>query len=125
MHPKGPSMLIKWPSKEDECWVALNNVIMVLKLPKSIQSGGNLTFDENDITDVISMKNYFFPEFSYEPFILSYFKTMFKMILNSFPLIFQDMKAKVDFVIHCIRKRLTSLLFLKIRISNIVSSFSH
>ena len=118
-------MLIKWPSKEDECWVALNNVIMVLKLPKSIQSGGNLTFDENDITDVISMKNYFFPEFSYEPFILSYFKTMFKMILNSFPLIFQDMKAKVDFVIHCIRKRLTSLLFLKIRISNIVSSFSH
>ena len=36
------------------------------------------------------------------------------MILNSVPLIFQDMKAKVNFVICCIKKRLTSLLFLKL-----------
>ena len=57
------------------------------------------------------MKESFFPEFSYEPFIRSYFKIMFKMILNSFPLIFQDIKAKVDFVIYCIKKRLTPLLF--------------
>ena len=49
MHPKGPSMLFKWPLKEDECWVALNNVIKVLKPPKSNQSGRNFTFDENDI----------------------------------------------------------------------------
>ena len=57
MHPKGPSMLFKWPLKEDECWVALNNVIKILKPPKSNQSGRNFTFDENDIKDVISMKN--------------------------------------------------------------------
>ena len=54
---KGPSMLFKWSLKEDECWVALNNVIKILKLPKSNQSGRNFTFDENDIKDVISMKN--------------------------------------------------------------------
>ena len=57
MHPKCPSMLFKWPSKEDEYWVALNNVLKVLKPPKSNQSGRNSTFDENDIKDVISMKN--------------------------------------------------------------------
>ena len=57
MHPKGPSMLFKWPLKENECWVALNNVIKIVKLPKSNQSGRNFTFDENDIKDVISMKN--------------------------------------------------------------------
>ena len=57
MHPKGPSMLFKWPLKEDECWVALNNIIKILKPPKSNQSGRNFTFDENDIKDVISMKN--------------------------------------------------------------------
>ena len=76
-----------------------------LKTTKSNQSGRKFTFDENGIKDVISMKNYFFTKFSFELFILSYFKTMFKIILNSFPLIFQDMKAIVDFVIHCIRKR--------------------
>ena len=36
------------------------------------------------------------------------------MILNSFPLTFQDMKANFDFVIHCIKERLTSLLILKL-----------
>ena len=46
MQPKGPSMLFKWPSKEDECWVALNNVIKILKPPKSNQSGRNFTFDK-------------------------------------------------------------------------------
>ena len=51
IHPKGPSMLFKWPSKEDECWVALNNVIKILKPPKSNQSERNFTFDENDIKD--------------------------------------------------------------------------
>ena len=66
-----------------------------LKTTKSNQSGRKFTFDENGIKDVISMKNYFFTKFSFELFILSYFKTMFKMILNSFPLIFQDMKAKI------------------------------
>ena len=76
-----------------------------LKTTKSNQSGRKFTFDENGIKDVISMKNYFFTKFSFELFILSYFKTMFKIILNSFPLIFQDMKAIVDFVIHRIRKR--------------------
>ena len=76
-----------------------------LKKTKSNQSGRKFTFDENGIKDVISMKNYFFTKFSFELFILSYFKTMFKIILNSFPLIFQDMKAIVDFVIHRIRKR--------------------
>ena len=57
MHPKGPSMLFKWPSKEDERWVALNNIIKFLKPPKSNQSGRKFTFDENDIKDVISLKN--------------------------------------------------------------------
>ena len=57
MHPKGPSMLFKWPLKEDECWVALNSAIKILKPPKSNQSGRNFTFDENDIKDVISIKN--------------------------------------------------------------------
>ena len=57
MHPKGPSMLFKWPLKEDECWVALNSAIKILKPPKSNQSGRNFTFDENDIKDIISMKN--------------------------------------------------------------------
>ena len=56
----------------------------------------------------------FFPEFSYEPFIPSYFKTMLKIILNSFPLTFQDMKVNFNFVIHCIKERLTSLLILKL-----------
>ena len=51
---------------EDELWVALNNAIKVLKPPKSNQKGRNFTFDENNIKDVIPMKNYFFPEFSYE-----------------------------------------------------------
>ena len=111
MNPKGPSMLFKWPSKEDESWVVLNNAIKVLKPPNSNQSGRSFTFDESDIKDVISVKNFFFPGFSYELFVLPYFKTMLKMILNSFPLIFQDMKAKVDFVTHCIRKILASLLF--------------
>ena len=50
---------------------------------------------------------------------------MSKMILNSFPLIFQDMKAKVDFVIHCIRKRLTSVLFFKISDITLFPSFFH
>ena len=50
-------MLFKWPLKEDECWVALNSVIKILKPPKSNQSGRNFTFDENDIKDVISIKN--------------------------------------------------------------------
>ena len=63
MHPKGSSMLFKWPLKEDECWVALNNVIKILKPPKSNQSGRNFTFDENDIKDIISMKNFFFQNF--------------------------------------------------------------
>ena len=102
MYPKGPSMHFKWPSKEDECWIALNNVLKVLKPPKCNQSERNFTFDENDTKDAISMKNYFFREFSYDSFILSYFKTVFKMILNSFPLVFQDIKAKVDFVVRCI-----------------------
>ena len=57
MHLKGPSILFEWPSMEDECWVALNNVIKILKPPKSNQSGRNFTFDENDIKDVISIKN--------------------------------------------------------------------
>ena len=39
---------------------------------------------------------------------------MLEMILNSFLLIFQDMKVKFDFVMCRIRKRLTSLLFLKL-----------
>ena len=39
IHPKGMSILFKWPLKEDECWVALNNVIKALKPPKSNQSG--------------------------------------------------------------------------------------
>ena len=63
MHPKGPSMLFKWPLKEDECWVALNSAIKILKPPKSNQSGRNFTFDENDIKDIISMKNFFFQNF--------------------------------------------------------------
>ena len=63
MHPKGPSMLFQWPSKEDECWVALNSVIKILKPPKSNQLGRNFKFDENDIKDIISMKNYFFTNF--------------------------------------------------------------
>ena len=42
MHPESLSMFLKWPSKEDECWVALNNVIKVLKPPKSNQSGRNI-----------------------------------------------------------------------------------
>ena len=46
MHPKEPSMLLKWPSKQDECWAALNNVIKVLKPPKANQSGRNFTFNE-------------------------------------------------------------------------------
>ena len=46
-------MLFKWPLKEGECWVALNNVIKVFKPPKSNQSGRNFTFDESDIKDVI------------------------------------------------------------------------
>ena len=54
MQPKGPSMLFKWPSNEDECWVALKKV---LKPPKSNQSGRKSTFDEIDIKDVISMNN--------------------------------------------------------------------
>ena len=57
MHPKGPSMLFKWHLKENKCWVALNNVIEILKPPKPNQSGRNFTFDENEIKDVISMKN--------------------------------------------------------------------
>ena len=57
MHPKGRSIFFKWPSKEDEFWVALNNIIKVLKPPKSNQSGRNFTFDENNIKDVISVKN--------------------------------------------------------------------
>ena len=57
MHPRGPSMLFKWPSKEDKRWGALNNIIKVLKPPKSNQSGRKFTFDENDIKDVISLKN--------------------------------------------------------------------
>ena len=57
MHPKGPSRLFQWRSKEDECWVALNNVIKILKPPKSNQSGRNFKFDENDIKDIISVKN--------------------------------------------------------------------
>ena len=55
--PKCPSMLFKWSLKEDESWVALNNVIQILKPPKPNKSGRNFTFDENDIKDVISMKN--------------------------------------------------------------------
>ena len=46
-------MLLKWPLKEGECWVALNNVIKVFKPPKSNQSGRNFIFDESDIKDVI------------------------------------------------------------------------
>ena len=57
MYPKGPSMFFKWSLKEDECWIALNNVIKILKPPKSNQSWRNFTFDENDTKDVISMKN--------------------------------------------------------------------
>ena len=57
MYPKGLSMLFKWPSKKDECWVALNNVIKVLKPPKSNQLGRNFTFDEKNNKDTISMKN--------------------------------------------------------------------
>ena len=53
----GPFVRFKWPLKEDECWVALSNIIKVLKPPKSNQSGRNFTFDENDIKDVISIKN--------------------------------------------------------------------
>ena len=60
MNPKGPSMLFKWPSKEDESWVVLNNAIKVLKPPNSNQSGRSFTFDESDIKDVISVKNFFF-----------------------------------------------------------------
>ena len=26
MHSKGPFMLLKWPSKEDECWVENNKI---------------------------------------------------------------------------------------------------
>ena len=37
MHPKVFSMLLKWLSKEDECWVNLSNVINVLKPQKSKQ----------------------------------------------------------------------------------------
>ena len=37
MHPKVLSMLLKWLSKEDECWVNLSNVINVLKPQKSKQ----------------------------------------------------------------------------------------
>ena len=50
-------MLFKWSLKEDESWVALNNVIQILKPPKPNKSGRKFTFDENDIKDVISMKN--------------------------------------------------------------------
>ena len=57
MHPKCPSMLFKRSLKEDESWVALNNVIQILKPPKPNKSGRNFTFNENDIKDVISMKN--------------------------------------------------------------------
>ena len=56
MHPNGPLMLFKWSSKEDEGWVTLNDVIKVLKPPKSNQSGRNFTFIENGIKVVISTK---------------------------------------------------------------------
>ena len=74
MNPKGPSMLFKWPSKEDESWVALNNAIKVLKPPNSNQSGRSFTFEESDIKDVISMKNcFFFLNFlmSHLPYLIS------------------------------------------------------
>ena len=34
MRPKGPSMLFKWLSKEDECWVALNKCHQGLETTK-------------------------------------------------------------------------------------------
>ena len=39
INPKVLSMLLKWLSKEDECWVNLSNVINVLKPQKSKQPG--------------------------------------------------------------------------------------
>ena len=57
IHPKGLSMLFKWLLKEGKCWVALNNVVTVLKPPKFTQSGRSFTFDdENDIKGVISTR---------------------------------------------------------------------
>jgi len=52
LHPKGPAVQFFWPSRDDICWIPINDIVTKVEAPVSGSTGRFYRFEHDDVKRV-------------------------------------------------------------------------